>query len=205
MINKINNIKLKKSKYFYLLIMELIVFTIGFSIAWWNWTSSIKANVYGVVCAPEIVFVGGNTINGTDMIPTRTKEEGLTKDININLNNTCYDDKALINLNLVLEAFPDGLADASFKWELYKVTTEEGISNETLTYISTGNFFGRVQDVTGQNPINLATDLIVTENINTYRLFIWIDAHMDNPSAMGDKTFTFRIYGNGTGAIYNTE
>ncbi len=116
MINKTKKLKLSKSKYIPIVISCLIIIAIGATLAWWRWSSSINAQVYGEVCVPEIVFVGGTTINGTDLLPVRTKEEGLTKDINVNLNNTCDNDTAVLNLNLVLENFPSGLADSSFKW-----------------------------------------------------------------------------------------
>ncbi len=177
MLNKIKKIKLSKSKYIYTVIAGLIIIAIGFTFAWWRWSSDINAIVNGQVCAPEIVFVGGSTINGNDLLPVRTKEEGLTKDINVNLNNTCDNDTAVLNLNLKLDYFPSGLSDASFKWELYEVTTEEVNEEtvETLTSVSSGNFANKVQ----ADVISLATDLIVTSNVSTYRLFIWVDASMD--------------------------
>lgn len=203
MLNKIKNIKILKSKYFYLVLSSLIIIAIGATFAWWRWSSDINALVNGKVCAPEIAFVGGTTINGTDLLPVRTKEEGLSKDINVNLNNTCDNDTAVLNLNLLLEEFPIGLSDASFKWSLYQVTTEEveGTPTETLTFINDGNFANKVQS----DVISLATDLIVTANVSTYRLFIWIDALMDNPSAIGDNIFRFKLYGTGTGARPSVE
>ncbi len=204
MLNKIKNIKLSKSKYIYTVIAGLIIIAIGTTFAWWRWSSDINALVNGKVCAPEIVFVGGTTINGTDLLPVRTKEEGLSKDINVNLNNTCDNDTAVLNLNLKPDVLPEGLADSSFKWALYKVTTEEvqGVLTENLTYVNDGNFNGKRQYVNDNDLISIATDLIVTENISTYRLFIWIDGTMDNASTMGDNFFKFSIYGTGKDAIY---
>lgn len=202
MLNKIKNIKLSKSKYIYLVIFCVIIIAIGVTFAWWRWSSDINALIYGEVCAPEIVFVGGTTINGHDLLPVRTKEEGLTKDIHVNLNNTCDNDTAVLNLNLLLENFPLGLSDASFKWALYEV--EDIIENDVVTgqeetYVNSGNFANKEQN----QEISIATDLIVTENISTYRLYIWIDGTMDNPSTIGDNSFGFKLYGTGTGAIYN--
>ena len=204
MLNKIKNIKLSKSKYIYTVIAGLIIIALGTTFAWWRWSSDINALVNGKVCAPEIVFVGGTTINGTDLLPVRKKEEGLSKDINVNLNNTCDNDTAVLNLNLKPDVLPEGLADSSFKWALYKVTTEEvqGVPTENLTYVNDGNFNGKRQYVNDNDLISIATDLIVTENISTYRLFIWIDGTMDNASTMGDNFFKFSIYGTGKDAIY---
>ena len=195
------NLELSRSKYFYLLIIELILFTIGFSIAWWRWSSSNNVQVFGKVCAPEIVFVGGSTINGTDLLPVLTKEEGLSKDIHINLNNTCDNDTAVINLNLILEYFPSGLSDSSFKWSLYEVTTEEvdDETTEVLTFVNSGNFANKEQT----DVIGLTINSVVSSNVSTYRLFIWMDATMDNPSTIGNNTFKFKLYGDGYNAIYN--
>ena len=191
-------IKLSKKNYLVIVISFIVLLAIFGTFAWFEWSSSINALIYGEVCAPEIVFVGGTTINGTDMLPVLTKEEGLTKDIQVNLNNTCANDTAVLNLNLNLESFPSRLADSSFKWAVYNVTTEE-VNNEpveTLTYVSSGNFANKVQT----DIISLATDLIVTENVSTYRLFIWIDATMDNSSAIGGNSFRFKLYGTGRDA-----
>ena len=149
MLNKIKKIKLSKSKYIYTVIAGLIIIAIGFTFAWWRWSSDINAIVNGQVCAPEIVFVGGSTINGHDLLPVRTKEEGLTKDIQVNLENLCDNDTAVLNLNLKPDIFPEGLSDPSFKWALYEVTTEEvqGVPTETLTYVNDGNFNGKRQYV----------------------------------------------------------
>ena len=200
MVEKLKNIKLFKRKYLYLVMTFIVILAVGITFAWWRWSSSINASVNAKVCAPEIVFVGGTTINGHDLLPVRTKEEGLTKDINVNLNNTCDNDTAVLNLNLKLDIFPEGLSDLSFKWALYEVSTEEANNEsvETLTYVNDGNFANKEQNDT----ISLATDLIVTENISTYRLFIWIDATMDNPSTIGGNSFIYKLYGQGRDAIY---
>lgn len=192
-----------KKKYFFIVAGLSLILGITGTVAWWMWSSESNAQVFGKVCAPEIVFLGGNTINGSDLVPTRTKEEGLSKDIQVNLNNTCDNDTAVLNLKLNLENFPPALADASFKWALYEVTTEEVNEEvvETETYINDGNFVNKAQ----ANEISLATDLIVTENISTYRLYIWIDALMDNPSTIGGISFRFKLYGEGTGARPSVE
>ena len=194
-------IKLSKKNYFVIAISFIILLAVFGTLAWWQWSSEINALIYGEVCAPEIVFMGGTTINGGDLLPVLTKEEGLTKDIYVNLNNTCANDTAVLNLNLNLELFPSGLADSSFKWALYEVefSTVGGTPTETLTYVNNGNFANKVQN----NTMILAEDLLVTENVSTYRLFIWIDANMDNPSTVGDNVFKFKLYGTGSGAIYN--
>ena len=194
-----------KKKNIFILIGVILVIGITGTLAWWQWRSSINAQVFGQVCAPEMVFVGGTTINGNGLLPVRTKEEGLSKDIKVNLNNTCDNDTAVLNLNLKPDVLPEGLSDPSFKWALYKVTTEEveGTPTETLTYINDGNFNGKRQYVNDNDLISIATDLIVTENISTYRLYIWIDGTMDNPSTIGGNSFRFKLYGTGTGAIYN--
>ena len=137
-----------KKKNIFILIEVILAIGIMGTLAWWQWRSSINAQVFGQVCAPEMVFVGGTTINGNDLLPVRTKEEGLSKDIKVNLNNTCDNDTAVLNLNLKPDVLPEGLSDPSFKWALYKVTTEEveGTPTETLTYINDGNFNGKRLD-----------------------------------------------------------
>ena len=195
----------KRRYYILILILIIAILLTSGTYAYWKWSSETEALVSGKVCVPEIIFVGGKTINGKDLLPSRSKEEGLKKDITVNLSDECDNATAVLNLNLVLSSFPSGLADSSFKWELYKVSTEEinNQTNESLTYINGGNFANKSEDTNGDNPISLATDLIVTEDISTYRLFIWIDGNMDNPSTMGGNLFRFNLYGDGRDAIYN--
>lgn len=189
-----------KKKHVFILIGTIIFLSLIGTYAYWRWSSSINAIVNGKGCAPDISFTGGTTINGTNLEPVLTKEEGLKKDINVNLYNNCDNDTAVLNLKLKLNKFPSGLADSSFKWSLYKVTTsivnDEEVETETL--VNSGNFYNKQQN----NVIDIANNVIVNQNISTYRLYIWIDGTMDNPYTIGGNSFIFSLYGEGTNAIY---
>ena len=188
-------------KHIFVLIGIIIFLSLAGTFAWWNWSSSTNAVVNGKVCAPNISFTGGTTINGTDLEPVLTKEQGLKKDINVNLFNSCDNDTAVLNLKLKLNTFPSALADSSFKWALYKVTTSivnnNEVENETL--VSSGNFYNKAQN----DVINIANNVIVNQNISVYRLYIWIDGTVDNPYTIGGNSFIFSLYGQGTKAIYD--
>lgn len=190
-----------KKKYYVLILIGVIALlsTLG-TYAWWKWSSNVNPVVHGEICVPEIVFQGGTTIDGSNMLPVRTKEEGLKKDIKINLDSACNNETIVLNLKMELHRFPSSLADPSFKWALYSVTTEEvqGTPTEVETLATSGNFYNKVENTT----IDLATDLVVSSSISTYRLYIWIDANMDNPSTLGGNGFIFKLYGQGRDAIY---
>ena len=190
----------KNKKYMYILIGVIVLLVIGGVVAYYVWESSINALIYGEVCAPEIAFRGGSTINGTDIRPVSSYDKGLSKEINVNLENRCDNDTATMTLNLELTEFPSGLADSSFVWELYKVTTTEvqGVSTETLTYVNDGDF----DDLEEGDVITLADQQVVTGNISKYRLYIYLDGTQDNPASTQNQTFRFNIYGTGRDAIY---
>lgn len=202
-MNKIKNLS-KKSKIIVISIVVFVLLLIGGTLAWLEWSSEINALVNGRVCAPEIVFLGGSTINGNGLRPVSNKENGLKKDVNVNLENLCENDTATMDLYLDLEVFPTELAEESLVWELYKVTTEEVNEEtvETLTLLNNGNFEGKVQGDT----IELTDDTeIVTSNISNYRLYIYIDGNFDNPNDMQNKFFKFDLYGEGRDAIYKAD
>ena len=195
-MNKIKNLS-KKSKIIVISIVAFVLLLIGGTFAWLEWSSEINALVNGRVCAPEIVFLGGNTINGNGLRPISNKENGLKKDISVNLENLCENDTATMDLYLDLEIFPTELAEESLVWELYKVTTEN--ETEVLTLLNNGNFDGKTEGDT----IELTDDTeIVTSNISNYRLYIYIDGSFDNPNTMQNKSFKLNLYGEGRDAIY---
>ena len=195
-MNKIKNLS-KKSKIIVISIVAFVLLLIGGTFAWLEWSSEINALVNGRVCAPEIVFLGGTTINGNGLRPISNKENGLKKDISVNLENLCENDTATMDLYLDLEVFPTELAEESLVWELYKVTTEN--ETEVLTLLNNGNFDGKTEGDT----IELTADTeIVTSNISNYRLYIYIDGSFDNPNTMQNKSFKLNLYGEGRDAIY---
>ena len=141
------------------------------------------------VCTPTITFAGGSTINGVDMIPVLTKEEGTIKDIEVKKNSTCNKDVTM-NLYLELTTFPTELAESSFVYELYK-------NSETMA-IASGNFSNKEQG----NTITLLSNQILNTSKDTYTLYIYIDGNVDNPGTMAGKNFLFKLWGSGEGAIY---
>ena len=79
----------KNKKYFFVLIGVIVTLLFLGTFAWWQWSSSVNANVYGEGCAPEISFAGGSTINGTDLLPVLSYSEGLSKNIIVTLQDRC--------------------------------------------------------------------------------------------------------------------
>ena len=192
-MNKFNNLS-KKGKIVVISVVVFVFLLLGGTLAWLEWSSEINAIVNGRGCAPEIVFKGGSTVNGVGLRPVSSYKNGLRKDINVNLDNLCDNDTATMDLYLKLDVFPTELAEESFVWALYKVNG----NSENL--INSGNFAGKVQGDTIELTDNTE---VVTGNISTYRLYIYIDGSMDNPNSMQNKTFKFNLYGHGKDAIYN--
>ena len=178
---------MNKYKLYMILGIVLLVLSIAGSLAYYVWSSS-TTSIAGNLCLPEIYFTGGATINGK-LKPVSSKEEGLIKEIEVNLHKTCNNDTAVMNLYLSLDLLPTTLQENTFVYELYNGNNER---------ISSGNFSDKKQGDT----ITLAENEIVTSNVSIYTLYIYIDGNRDNPISMTNQNFRFNIYGEGTGAIY---
>lgn len=180
-------------KYLIIGIVLLSILGIGSSYAWWRYQSSNNAVVNGNVCAPTINFIGGSTINGTDIVPVTSKNNGIKKEIRVDLNDLCSSgDTATFNLKMLLNVFPSSLSHISFVWEFYKLN-----SSNTEVLVSSGNFAGKVVGDT----INLVTNDTITSDESVYYLYVYINGNVDNPSTMGGQSFELDLYGTGTGAV----
>jgi len=180
---------LKKYKLYIIIGVSILILSVGGTLAYYIWSSNTNAIVNTEVCTPTVTFAGGSTINGVDMIPVLTKEEGTIKDIEVKKNSTCNRDVTM-NLYLELTTFPTELSDSSFKYELYK--------NSETTAIASGNFSNKEQG----NTITLLSNQILNTSKDTYTLYIYIDGNVDNPGTMAGKNFLFKLWGSGEGAIY---
>ncbi|MEI3252043.1 MAG: BspA family leucine-rich repeat surface protein [Candidatus Gastranaerophilaceae bacterium] len=178
---------MNKYKLYMIFGIVLLGLSITGSLAYYVWSSS-TTSISGNLCLPEIYFTGGATIN-SKLKPVSSKEEGLIKEIEVNLHKTCNNDTAVMNLYLSLDLLPTALQENTFVYELYNG------SNELIT---SGNFSDKKQGDT----IALAENEIVTSNVSIYTLYIYIDGNRDNPITMTNQNFRFNIYGKGTGAIY---
>ena len=180
---------MNKYKLYMILGIIVLVLSVGSSFAYYIWKSTSNALVNLNVCTPTITFAGGSTINGVDMIPVLTKEDGTIKEIEVKKNSTCNRDVTM-NLYLELTTFPTELSDSSFKYELYK-------NSETMA-IASGNFANKKEGDT----ITLLSNQILNTSKDTYTLYIYIDGNVDNPGTMAGKNFLFKLWGSGEGAIY---
>ena len=180
---------MNKYKLYMIIGISSLVLSIGTTFAYYIWKSSTNAIVNLNICTPTITFAGGSTINGVDMIPVLTKEDGTIKEIEVKKNSTCNRDVTM-NLYLELTTFPTELAESSFVYELYK-------NSETMA-IASGNFSNKEQG----NTITLLSNQILNTSKDTYTLYIYIDGNVDNPGTMAGKNFLFKLWGSGEGAIY---
>ena len=178
---------MNKYKLYMIFGIVLLGLSITGSLAYYIWSSS-TTSISGNLCLPEIYFTGGATIN-SKLKPVSSKEEGLIKEIEVNLHKTCNNDTAVMNLYLSLDLLPTALQENTFVYELYNGNNER---------ISSGNFSDKREGDT----ITLAENEIVTSNVSIYTLYIYIDGNRDNPITMSNNNFRFNIYGEGTGAIY---
>lgn len=180
---------LKKYRLYVIIGISILVLLIGGTLAYYVWSGTSNALVSLNVCTPTVTFVGGSTINGVDMVPVLTKENGAIKDIEVKKNSTCNRDVTM-SLYLELTKLPTELSESSFVYKLYK-------NSETMA-IASGNFSDKQEG----NTITLLSNQILNTSKDTYTLYIYIDGNVDNPGTMAGKNFLFKLWGSGEGAIY---
>jgi len=172
--------------------ISAIALTFGLTYAYFSWQSeetAVRITVDGV----PISYNAGEDITG-NLLPTLTKEEGISKDITVKLTKDNYE--SYIVYYLKINELPDELKDASFKYEMYK--------NNVLN--KSGNFSEvNVNDII---PISQSNELSNLED--TYTLYLWIDGNMENPLEMANQTFSFTLYARAeneytdTGGVFDT-
>ena len=173
------------------LILVIGAIALGSSLAWWTWSTSSneQTNVVVTVGGITINYEDGENITNNNLIPTSTKEKGISKNITVSSTGQVY-----LDLNMAVVTLNDGLKDASFKYEIYN-------GSELVTG---GNF---ANSNVGDN-IALLSSVEVNSTPTTYTLYIWIDGNMSNPSTMYNQNFEFRLNANATEEIsveYATE
>ena len=149
---------------------------VGSSLAWWTWSTSSneQTNVLVTVGGITINYEDGENITNNNLIPTSTKEQGISKDITVSSTGLVY-----LDLNMEVVTLDDGLKDASFKYEIY----------DGNNLVTGGNF---ANSNVGDN-IALLVGVEVTSTPVTYTLYIWIDGNMSNPNTMYNQNFEFRL------------
>jgi len=178
---------MNKYKLYMILSIITLVLSIGFSFAYYGWVSSNNARVNFNVCTPKVTFVGGTTINGSNLIPVLNKENGVIKEVEVKVDKTC-DNDVTMNLYMSLEIFDMGLSDSSFVYEIYNGTT----------LLKRGNFAGKSQG----DVITLLTDEKVSTDKKVYTIYVYLDGNMDNPVTTQNQSFQFKLWASGEGAIY---
>ncbi len=121
--------------------------------------------------------------------PVASKEEGLIKEVEVNLHKTCNNDTAVMSLYLSLDLLPVELQENTFVYDLYNSDNER---------ISSGNFSDKREGDT----ITPVENEVVTSDVTIYTLYICIDDNVDNPSTMDGKNFLFKLWGSGEETIY---
>ena len=160
-------------------VSSILILLIGITTAWFEWRSEIDTNVTFNVSGLNITYEGEPTVIKGNLYPTMYMNNTDNIIHNFSLVTTSnIEIHSKISLEII--TLPDELKHESFRWNLYKDSTQ----------ISSGSF----------KNATVGTDLLLTpyETITTtksnYTLYIWIDGeHYDNPLTMGGKTFEFKL------------
>ena len=166
-------------------VLAFIALIVGVTYAWYTWQNSNNTNVTFTVSGADITFDAGSDVTSSRLRPVSTKEIGVEKGYAIEKIITASSPVTVyLNLYLTIENLPDELKNESFKWEVY--------NNNNL--VSIGNFkYNSLGD-----KITIASNQKITSTVSTYKLYIWIDGNMSNPSTMQNQTFKFLLSADAT-------
>jgi len=163
---------------FSLIVLTGLIIAGTYALFQWNTTTEEETILKVTVQGADIIYEGGTDITGFNLNPTASKEEGVLKELNLSLGNSTIN--VCADINLELTTLPTGLLHESFRYEIYK--------NDTL--IGEGDFSDKYEGQT----IKLATSHPVTSNVDTYKIYLWIDGeNYNNPSEMQGQDFSFKI------------
>ena len=160
-------------------VCSILILLIGITTAWFEWRSEIDTNVTFNVSGLNITYEGEPTVIKGNLYPTMYMNNTDNIIHNFSLVTTSnIEIHSKISLEII--TLPDELKHESFRWNLYKDSTQ----------ISSGSF----QNATVGTNILLSSNETITTTKSNYTLYIWIDGeHYDNPLTMGGKTFEFRL------------
>ena len=172
---------MKEKRIIYLImgVCSILILLIGITTAWFEWKSEIDTNVTFNVSDLNITYEGEPTVIKGNLYPTMYMNNTDNIIHNFSLVTTS-NIEIYSKISLEIITLPDELKHESFRWNLYKDSTQ----------ISSGSF----QNATVGTNILLSSNETITTTKSNYTLYIWIDGeHYDNPLTMGGKTFEFKL------------
>ena len=187
-----------KAKLFMIIgISVLLLAIIGSTLAYYVWVTSSaqETKITTSIGSAYVYFDGGSSIENAKLRPVSNKSKGVTKTISVKSNASGIK----WNLYLDLISLPDELKEESFKYALYNgssVIKEGNFSSASITS-NTSNC-----TVNNTTHITLINNASASTSTTTYTLYIWIDgANYENPMDMMNKSFSFKLHADGTGAV----
>ena len=172
---------MKEKRIIYLImgVSSILILLIGITTAWFEWKSEIDTNVTFNVSDLNITYEGEPTVIKGNLYPTMYMNNTDNIIHNFSLVTTS-NIEIYSKISLEIITLPDELKHESFRWNLYKDSTQ----------ISSGSF----QNATVGTDLLLTPYETITTTKSNYTLYIWIDGeHYDNPLTMGGKTFEFKL------------
>ena len=183
---------MKEKRIIYLImgVCSILILLIGITTAWFEWKSEVDTNVTFNVSGLNITYEGEPTVIKGNLYPTMYMNNTDNIIHNFSLVTTS-NIEIYSKISLEIITLPDELKHESFRWNLYKDSTQ----------ISSGSF----QNATVGTNILLSSNETITTTKSNYTLYIWIDGeHYDNPLTMGGKTFEFKLKLEASQQIYDT-
>ena len=180
-------------------ILLFICLMAGLTYAYYSWVSENNATVRVVVEGTTVTFNGGTNVTGT-LVPTMTKEEGISKDVTV----VADESGSTINLYMDLTTMPSQLKEKSFEWEVYYNDTTLVRKGNFGTYNASSNSSGITYESSGVTTLTLFEGRSVNTTTDKYTLYLWFNGRdYTNPNTMQNKTLSFDLYATGENAVLN--
>mgnify|MGYP004521407839 CR=1 FL=1 len=168
-----------KRVYLIIGVITITMLIMGVTTAWFTWNSTDNTDVSFNVEGLDITYTGNANVLNKTLYPTATmtNTDNIIHKFSL-VTTSNIDIYTKISLDII--KLDDNLKDVSFRWNLYKEDTS----------IASGNFSNAT---VGSDVLLTQTEMITTTPTN-YTLYIWIDGeNYNNPLAMGDKEFYFKL------------
>ena len=172
---------MKEKRIIYLImgVCSILILLIGITTAWFEWKSEVDTNVTFNVEGLNITYEGEPTVIKGNLYPTMYMNNTDNIIHNFSLVTTS-NIEIYSKISLEIITLPTELNHESFRWNLYKDSTQ----------IASGNFLNAEVGT----DILLSSNEKITTTKSNYTLYIWIDGeNYDNPLTMGGKTFEFKL------------
>lgn len=131
----------------------------------------------------EVIYTGGTAITG-NLELVKSKEEGLSTEVNIKISDESVEGKA--NLYINIENITENIAVEAFNWEVYKTV------NGNESFVNSGTFIdcekdGVKKQCESGDKMYIVKDYLLTTTNTTFTVYLWLDGYKVGNEVIGSS------------------